>query len=131
MSGRCSGPDLVLHVTEVLQLAWRLQKPEPAACRGRWVPVRERSRSLALVYSGMYSGSILGLALSPHMIEVLHWPSVFYIFGSLGVVWFALWNAQVHARHARQAACCIPWPSASVSRPPVFGFCERLLHVRV
>ena len=38
------------------------------ACR--WVPVQERSRSLALVYSGMYTGSILGLALSPHMIEV-------------------------------------------------------------
>jgi hypothetical protein len=35
----------------------------------RWVPVQERSRSLALVYSGMYTGSILGLALSPHMIE--------------------------------------------------------------
>lgn len=37
---------------------------------GRWVPVQERSRSLALVYSGMYTGSILGLALSPHLIEV-------------------------------------------------------------
>ncbi len=36
----------------------------------RWVPVQERSRSLALVYSGMYTGSILGLALSPHLIEV-------------------------------------------------------------
>ena len=34
------------------------------------MPVQERSRSLALVYSGMYTGSILGLALSPHMIEV-------------------------------------------------------------
>ncbi len=38
----------------------------------RWVPVQERSRSLALVYSGMYTGSILGLALSPHLIEVMH-----------------------------------------------------------
>ena len=71
--------------------------------------MRERSRSLALVYSGMYSGSILGLALSPHMIEVLHWHSVFYIFGSLGVVWFALWNAQVRcAQELLQAACSIP-----------------------
>ena len=34
----------------------------------RWVPKQERSRSLALVYSGMYTGSIFGLALSPHMI---------------------------------------------------------------
>ena len=29
----------------------------------RWVPIKERSRSLSLVYSGMYSGSVLGLAL--------------------------------------------------------------------
>ena len=31
----------------------------------RWVPVKERSRSLALVYSGMFLGSIIGLSLSP------------------------------------------------------------------
>lgn len=58
----------------------------------RWVPVQERSRSLALVYSGMFTGSILGLGLSPHLIAALSWPSVFYIFGSLGLVWYALWR---------------------------------------
>lgn len=54
--------------------------------------MQERSRSLAMVYSGMYTGSIMGLSLSPHMVQVLGWPSVFFIFGSLGVVWFALWQ---------------------------------------
>jgi hypothetical protein len=39
-------------------------------CVRRWVPVQERSRSLALVYSGMYTGSVLGLAAAPHLIEV-------------------------------------------------------------
>jgi MFS family permease len=39
----------------------------------------------------MYTGSILGLALSPHMIAGWGWPSVFYIFGTLGVGWFAFW----------------------------------------
>eukprot|EP00891_Asterochloris_glomerata_P000290 jgi/Astpho2/290/fgenesh1_pm.00010_%23_21_t len=58
----------------------------------RWIPVGERSRSLSLVYSGMYTGSILGLALSPHMIQVLHWPSVFYIFGFMGIFWFIAWQ---------------------------------------
>ena len=24
--------------------------------------------------------------------QVLHWPSVFHIFGSLGVLWWALWE---------------------------------------
>lgn len=58
----------------------------------RWVPVGERSRSLALVYSGMYSGSILGLALSPHMVATLQWPSVFYVFGFIGIFWFLAWE---------------------------------------
>lgn len=58
----------------------------------RWVPASERSRSLALVYSGMYSGSIMGLALSPHMVAALQWPSVFYVFGFIGVFWFFAWE---------------------------------------
>ncbi|KAL5099531.1 hypothetical protein RYX36_003858 [Vicia faba] len=50
----------------------------------KWVPVAERSRSLALVYSGMYLGSVTGLAFSPFLIHQYGWPSVFYSFGSLG-----------------------------------------------
>jgi predicted MFS family arabinose efflux permease len=62
------------------------------ACR--WVPVAERSRSLSLVYSGMFIGSICGLALSPAMIEAMGWPSVFYIFGSMGVIWYSVWSSK-------------------------------------
>jgi MFS family permease len=58
----------------------------------KWIPVSERSRSLALVYSGMYLGSVTGLAFSPMLISRFGWPSVFYAFGSLGSVWFALWQ---------------------------------------
>ncbi|KAI5675025.1 hypothetical protein M9H77_05975 [Catharanthus roseus] len=57
----------------------------------RWVPVSERSRSLAFVYSGMYLGSVTGLAFSPVLIHNFGWSSVFYSFGSLGTVWFTLW----------------------------------------
>ncbi|KAJ6872851.1 hypothetical protein NC651_031854 [Populus alba x Populus x berolinensis] len=57
----------------------------------KWIPVSERSRSLALVYSGMYLGSVTGLAVSPMLIHKFGWASVFYSFGSLGSIWFALW----------------------------------------
>lgn len=63
----------------------------------RWVPVAERSRSLALVYSGMYLGSVTGLAFSPLLIHNFGWPSVFYSFGSLGTVWFAGWLNKAHS----------------------------------
>lgn len=58
----------------------------------RWVPASERSRSLALVYSGMYTGSMLGLGLSPGLIASSGWPSVFYIFGGFGVIWWLVWT---------------------------------------
>ncbi|KAK6163829.1 hypothetical protein DH2020_000693 [Rehmannia glutinosa] len=63
----------------------------------KWVPVSERSRSLALVYSGMYLGSVTGLAFSPMLIHEFGWPSVFYSFGSLGTVWLALWVNKAHS----------------------------------
>ncbi|XP_062201748.1 probable anion transporter 4, chloroplastic isoform X2 [Phragmites australis] len=63
----------------------------------KWIPVSERSRSLALVYSGMYLGSVTGLAFSPLLISRFGWPSVFYAFGSLGSVWFALWQSKARS----------------------------------
>ncbi|GAV81733.1 LOW QUALITY PROTEIN: PA domain-containing protein/Peptidase_A22B domain-containing protein/MFS_1 domain-containing protein, partial [Cephalotus follicularis] len=63
----------------------------------KWIPVSERSRSLALVYSGMYLGSVTGLAFSPILIHKFGWPSVFYSFGSLGSIWFALWLRKAHS----------------------------------
>uniref|UniRef100_A0A453GY37 Major facilitator superfamily (MFS) profile domain-containing protein n=1 Tax=Aegilops tauschii subsp. strangulata TaxID=200361 RepID=A0A453GY37_AEGTS len=61
----------------------------------KWIPVSERSRSLALVYSGMYLGSVTGLAFSPFLISKFGWPSVFYGFGSLGSIWFTLWQLKL------------------------------------
>lgn len=63
----------------------------------KWIPVSERSRSLALVYSGMYLGSVIGLAFSPMLIHNFGWPSVFYSFGSLGTIWFAVWLSKAYS----------------------------------
>ncbi|KAK7292689.1 hypothetical protein RJT34_15541 [Clitoria ternatea] len=63
----------------------------------KWIPVSERSRSLALVYSGMYLGSVTGLAFSPVLIQKFGWPSVFYSFGSLGSIWFILWLSKAYS----------------------------------
>ncbi|KAH7435220.1 hypothetical protein KP509_06G055000 [Ceratopteris richardii] len=58
----------------------------------KWVPLNERSRSLALVYSGMYLGSVTGLAFSPSLIHKFSWPSVFWSFGFLGSFWYFAWQ---------------------------------------
>ena len=105
---------------------WVIGDLRPGGLRCRWVPVKERSRSLALVYSGMYSGSILGLALSPHMVEVLKWPSVFYIFGSLGVVWYLVWQAKAASSPAADPA--ISKDERAYIETDVSHRCAFLLH---
>jgi hypothetical protein len=74
----------------------------------------------------MFVGSIVGLGLSPHMITALGWPSVFYIFGSMGIAWFFIWQSraastpagacragQPQPELARRAACRLPPGSQS------------------
>ena len=82
----------------------------PHAPHARWVPIRERSRSLALVYSGMYSGSMLGLALSPQMIH--RW----------GGAWARGRGRGRACMRAAPAGCTVPrrsppWPPPSTHPP--------------
>lgn len=105
----------------------------------KWIPVSERSRSLAFVYSGMYLGSVTGLAVSPILIQKFGWPSVFYSFGSLGSIWFALWLKKAYSspkedpelraeekRHilggsiSKEAVSFIPW-KLILSKAPVWA----------
>ncbi|KAK4342538.1 hypothetical protein RND71_038354 [Anisodus tanguticus] len=105
----------------------------------KWVPVSERSRSLALVYSGMYLGSVTGLAFSPLLIHKFGWPSVFFSFGSLGTVWFALWLSKAYSSPlddpelqpeekklilsscvSKEPVKSIPW-KLILSKPPVWA----------
>lgn len=105
----------------------------------KWVPVSERSRSLALVYSGMYLGSVTGLAFSPLLIHKFGWPSVFFSFGSLGTVWFAVWLSKAYSSPlddprlrpdekklilsssvSKEPVKSIPW-KLILSKPPVWA----------
>ena len=53
----------------------------------RSVPLKERSRAVAFVFNGFNIGSVLGLSLSPFIIEGFGWKTVFLIFGALGLLW--------------------------------------------
>lgn len=55
----------------------------------RWAPVHERSRFVTISVSGQYLGTSATLLCAPMVHE--WWPSIFYIFGSLGVVWVVVW----------------------------------------
>ncbi|KAG0590414.1 hypothetical protein KC19_1G097700 [Ceratodon purpureus] len=65
------------------------------AFSGQSMPLSERSRAVATVFSGLNVGSVVGLLLAPFMIEHFGWESVFYAFGLLGIIWCLLFESAV------------------------------------
>ncbi|XP_013116292.1 putative inorganic phosphate cotransporter isoform X2 [Stomoxys calcitrans] len=56
----------------------------------QWVPRNERGFLLTSVYSGAQFGTALLLAVSGSMFDSsMGWPSIFYITGSVGILWSA------------------------------------------
>ncbi|XP_014286471.1 sialin isoform X1 [Halyomorpha halys] len=57
----------------------------------KWSPPEERSRLVAISYSGCYFGTVAALPLCGALAERLGWPSIFYVFGVIGCIWTAVW----------------------------------------
>jgi ACS family sodium-dependent inorganic phosphate cotransporter len=73
----------------------------------RWIPLPERTRSIALIGSGIPLGTVAALLACPWIVERLGWPAAFYSFGLLGFFWYAVWQARISddpASHPRIAA---------------------------
>eukprot|EP00601_Ochromonadales_sp_CCMP2298_P008990 CAMPEP_0173197612 /NCGR_PEP_ID=MMETSP1141-20130122/16258_1 /TAXON_ID=483371 /ORGANISM="non described non described, Strain CCMP2298" /LENGTH=548 /DNA_ID=CAMNT_0014122373 /DNA_START=228 /DNA_END=1874 /DNA_ORIENTATION=+ len=70
-----------------------------------WVPIAEKTFMIPFIVSGMYLGEIVGFSLSGYLAESTimigeqdcgGWPSIFYLFGTLGILWFPLWAYAAH-----------------------------------
>ena len=57
----------------------------------RWAPAKERARSAARMLSGIPLGTVIGLAGSGWLVVHYGWPSAFYAFGAIGLLWVAAW----------------------------------------
>ncbi len=62
---------------------------------GRWVPVAERTRAVALVASGLSLGTLFALPATGAIVRNYGWPAAFYVFGVLGLVWAIVWFFRV------------------------------------
>lgn len=60
----------------------------PCACHVAYR--RERSRAVTAVFGGLDVGSAVGLILCGPLIKHVGWPSVFYLFAALGLLWTLL-----------------------------------------
>ena len=58
---------------------------------GRWVPAQEKSRTVALTFSGISLGTLFALSGTGWVVGAFGWPTVFYAFGAVGFFWVAAW----------------------------------------
>jgi ACS family sodium-dependent inorganic phosphate cotransporter len=92
----------------------------PAAVNliGRWVPAERRSRATALVISAFSLGTVFALPATGWLVREYGWPVAFYLFGAVGLVWYAAWHAWARDRRgppidkaadASSGRTAIPW----------------------
>ncbi|MEE2785052.1 MAG: ACS family MFS transporter [Pseudomonadota bacterium] len=65
--------------------------PSIYALYGKWIPTRERARSMALTNSGIPIGQVAALVVAPLIAIAWGWEWIFYIFGSVGGIWYVIW----------------------------------------
>ncbi|XP_065213100.1 putative inorganic phosphate cotransporter [Planococcus citri] len=67
--------------------------PALNALLAQWAPPLERGRIGSLVFAGNQIGTVFSSVLTGLILEYtqFEWPTVFYIFGGIGVLWFLAW----------------------------------------
>jgi ACS family sodium-dependent inorganic phosphate cotransporter len=130
-SAALAGFGILLAVRVAMGMGEALTFPSIYSIYGRWIPLQERSRAVGLANSGIPLGTIFALVATPYIVERLGWEWAFYLFGAVGVLWFAAWQRLVtaepcqHARiRARELALIEAGaPTVAVgARPPLTTF---------
>lgn len=82
---------LLIAVRVLLGLGEGVNFPAIHSIAARWTLSAERSRAIALNFSGMYLGTVAAFIASPPIIDAMGWRALFYISGALGAVWVCVW----------------------------------------
>uniref|UniRef100_A0A3B4AJB2 Major facilitator superfamily (MFS) profile domain-containing protein n=1 Tax=Periophthalmus magnuspinnatus TaxID=409849 RepID=A0A3B4AJB2_9GOBI len=64
------------------------------ACHGlwsKWAPPLERSRLATTSFCGSYAGAVIAMPLAGVLVQYVGWPSVFYVYGVFGFIWYIMW----------------------------------------
>ncbi len=80
----------------------------------RWVPPLHRSRAVALLVSMTSAATVFSLAVTGVLVRAYGWPTPFYAFGALGLIWAIAWFPGVRAGDIVDAPIAgakpaIPW----------------------
>ncbi|KAH9627847.1 hypothetical protein HF086_001743 [Spodoptera exigua] len=91
--------------------------PALMAMLSKWAPKAERARIGAIVFGGAQIGNIAGSYFSGLIMHNGSWENVFYMFGGLGLAWFALWNVDALIHTYSKKLDPIPWKALLRSVP--------------
>lgn len=63
----------------------------------RWIPVQEKSKTVALVTSAIPVGTVFALVVTPIIVLQIGWEWAFYLFGVVGIFWYVAWQRWITA----------------------------------
>jgi ACS family sodium-dependent inorganic phosphate cotransporter len=81
---------------------------------GRWVPAANRTRAVTLFTSMLSIGTMISLPVTGWLVRDRGWPTPFYAFGVVGLVWAVIWFSGVRSGRSPDvepatADRVIPW----------------------
>ena len=94
------GISVLLACRFLMGVAEAVTWPSIYSLYSRWVHPDRRASAVGLMNSGISGGSVIALICTPWLISVWSWQGAFYLYGILGVLWFAVWAPVARSRPA-------------------------------
>lgn len=66
--------------------------PNCTATVSRWIPTHERARATSVIWLATSAGGVLTPLLVVPIQQAYGWRAAFYLFGSVGLIWVAVWR---------------------------------------
>ena len=85
------GITVLLACRFLMGVAEAVTWPSIYSLYSRWVHPDRRASAVGLMNSGISGGAVIALICTPWLISVWSWQGAFYLYGALGILWFAVW----------------------------------------
>ena len=94
------GITVLLACRFLMGVAEAVTWPSIYSLYSRWVHPDRRASAVGLMNSGISGGAVIALICTPWLISVWSWQGAFYLYGALGILWFAVWAPLARSRPA-------------------------------
>jgi len=94
------GITVLLTCRFLMGVAEAVTWPSIYSLYSRWVHPDRRASAVGLMNSGISGGAVIALICTPWLISVWSWQGAFYLYGVLGILWFAVWAPMARSRPA-------------------------------